>query len=441
MFDAAARFGGAGEAPDRQGFAVFRNHPWYNDLTDGPPANQAQAQAMRDYLYTWVHEAGHAFNFLHSWDKGRPDARSWMNYPSRYDARNGVGSFWNNFRFQFDTEELLHLRHGDRDAVIMGADPWASGGHLDAPVSHLAQLEGHAPIEFLVRSQATFDFMEQVTIELRLRNLMADLPIDLDTRLNPEHGGVTILIQRPDRRTVQYAPLLCQLADPQILSLQPQNPTVLGSDRYSENIFLSYGSGGFYFNAPGEYLVQAIYQGMGDLLIPSNIHRIRIGHPESKEEDHLAQDFFNHEVGMSLYLNGSQSPYLAKGMACLESMADRYQNTALGHQLATTLAHSASRPFFRISDAAQPVLKKVHSADPQKALKLTQPVLAMYQDEKRKAFNMAYHQLVRYRTALRSELGQAKEAKTEISTLQRDLKNRGVNPSVLDDLQAYEASL
>ena len=49
---------------------------------------------MRQFLYTWVHEAGHAFNFLHSWDKGRPDALSWMNYDWRYDQRNGADTFW-----------------------------------------------------------------------------------------------------------------------------------------------------------------------------------------------------------------------------------------------------------------------------------------------------------------------------------------------------------
>src|SRR5262245_14257994 len=79
MFDAAAAYGGSGEAPDRQGFAVARNHSWFNNLASGIPSNNAQAEAMRQYLYTWVHEAGHAFNFLHSWNKGRPNSLSWMN--------------------------------------------------------------------------------------------------------------------------------------------------------------------------------------------------------------------------------------------------------------------------------------------------------------------------------------------------------------------------
>jgi hypothetical protein len=75
---------------------------------------------------------GHAFNFLHSWDKNRPDALSRMNYDWKYDNRNGTDSFWGNFRMRFDDKDLLHMRPGDRAAVIRGDDPWASGGHLEA---------------------------------------------------------------------------------------------------------------------------------------------------------------------------------------------------------------------------------------------------------------------------------------------------------------------
>src|SRR5262249_25071126 len=92
MFDTAAQFDGAGKPPERQGFAVFRNHEWFDDLKAGAPTTDAEIAAARQYLYTWVHEAGHAFNFLHSWDKNRPDALSWMNYDWKYDGRNGEGS-------------------------------------------------------------------------------------------------------------------------------------------------------------------------------------------------------------------------------------------------------------------------------------------------------------------------------------------------------------
>ena len=47
-----------------------------------------------------------------------------MNYDWRYDSTNGPDSFWSHFEFRFDDEELVHLRHGNRSAVIMGGDPW-----------------------------------------------------------------------------------------------------------------------------------------------------------------------------------------------------------------------------------------------------------------------------------------------------------------------------
>ncbi len=432
MFDAAAGYGGAGEPPDRQGFAVFRSHQWFNNLVAGAPANQDQAWAMRQFLYTWTHEAGHAFNFLHSWNKGRPNALSWMNYPQN------VADFWEDFRMRFDDEELIHLRHGDRASVIMGGDPWASGGHLQAPSGAMAQVEGEAPIELLLRSKGYFEFMEPVVIELRLRNLLDDLPLDLDTRLAPEDGGVIIYIRRPDGRIVEYAPILCKLGSPRVQTLKPRTRGVQGEDRYSEEVFLSYGTYGFYFDEPGEYDVRAVYQGGGDVWIPSNLHRVRVGLPASKEDDRMAQDFFTYQVGMSLYLNGSRSPFLSKGMELLESIAERQKDTLLGAKAATTLAACAARPFFRIQEHA---LTKTHSADPEKALALTAPALALYKRERVRSLNMAYHQLVRSRTGYLVTVGQNAEAKKELGALRKDLAARGVNDPVLHGIKSYEETL
>ena len=437
MFDAAAAFGGAGEPPERQGFAVFRDRQWFNDLVQNP-ANDAQAEAMRKFLYTYVHEAGHAFNFLHSWDKNRPNALSWMNYDWRYDNLNGPNSFWSNFRMRFDDEELVHMRHGDRASVIMGGDPWASGGHLEAPPGAMSQSEGTGPIELLLRSQEYFEFMEPVLIELRLRNLLDDLPLDVDTQVSPAYGGVAIYIRRPDGQIVEYDPIMCKLATPAIRTLQPPNQAAEGDDRYSEEVFLSYGKYGFYFDEPGEYLIRALYQGTGDLLIPSNVHRVRVGNPPSKEEDRIAQDFFSYEVGMSLYLGGSRSPFLSKGMDLLEDIADRYNDTLLGAKAAATVARSVARPFFRLQDS---VMVKTHDAEPERALALTEPALEVYKSEEANALNIGYHRLVRGRAESLEALDENEKAKAELATLHDDLRARGVNETVLAEIKAHEENL
>jgi hypothetical protein len=451
MFDAAAAFGGAGRAPDRQGFAVFLKHPWFHSLPAGVPTNQAEAEALRKFLYTWVHEAGHAFNFLHSWDKNRPDALSWMNYDWRYDGRNGVGVFWKNFRMRFDAEELLHLRHGDRSAVMMGGDPWASGGHAEVPAAaeHLGtppgamvELEGQPPLELLLRSKGYFEFMEPVHVEFRLRNLLRHIPLTLDTRMSPEFGGTTIYIRRPDGRVVEYDPILCLIATPGLTSLAPA-PTAdeaQGNDRYSQDVFLSYGKYGFYFDAPGEYLIRAVYRGVGDVLIPSNMLRVRVGTPQSKADDQLAQDYFSYEVGMALYLGGSLSPHLEKGMGVIHEVVEsvKAKDSMLKARLSTVLAAAVSAPFHALKGGK---LQKINDPQPEAALQLTSSAVTTIRKEKSKNLNLAYREVAEQRVASLIALGQTEEAKKQLASLHKDLKSRGANPNILQDIKREQDTI
>lgn len=436
MFDAAAGFGGAGRAPERQGFAVFRSHQWFNNLPAGAPSNQAEAWALRHFLYTYVHEAGHAFNFLHSWDKNRPDSLSWMNYDWRYDQRNGANSYWSNFEFRFDDEELVHMRHGDRAAVIMGGDPWSSGGHLEAPpVAAMTQLDGDAPLELLLRCKTYFEFMEPVSVELRLRN-RTNVPVDVDARLEPEFGTVAVFVRRPDARIVEFAPILCELGTPEVRTLAPTGGDD-GSDRYSESVFIGYGAEGFLFDLPGEYLVRAVYQGFGDLAVPSNTLRLRVGNPTRVEEDVFADEYFTHEVGLCLYLGGSESPFLEAGMSTLERAAGEFRGTMLAARAAETLGQSAGRSFFRIEDAdAEVKLAEAHAADPERQLELTAQAVEVYQERDDPHLNLSYHRLVRDRAEALIAADRHKEASEELSTLGKDLEARGVNEVVLEDIQA-----
>jgi hypothetical protein len=420
-------------SPQRQGFAVFRKHEWFNNLVSGLPTTQDQAFSMRQFLYCYVHEAGHAFNLLHSWDKGRPNSLSWMNYPQR------VQNFWNNFRFRFDDDELIHIRHGDRSAVIMGGDAWGSGEHLEAiiPAAAMSQVEGQPPLEFLLRSKDYFDYMEPVEIELRLRNLLA-FPIDVDTRLSPKYGLVTIYIQNPDGRIATHNSVLYKEGLPSFKTLQPSRDSEPGEDRYSENISLSYGKYGFNFNRAGEYRIRAIYQD-SNMMLPSNTLRLRIGHPTSREEDEVAQNFFTYQVGMIVQLKGSKSPLLSEGNRLIEDIATRKKDTLLGAKLATVLASSEAHKFFRIENGN--VLRQIHKPNYQKSLDLTEPAVKVYKNNKQKALNISYSKLVRNRANAMIKIGNKKEAKNALYDLHQDLASRGVNSPVLNNIKSYEESI
>jgi hypothetical protein len=331
----------------------------------------------------------------------------------------------------------------------------------------MVQVEGPAPIELLVRSKVYFDFMEPVAVELRLRNVLSDLPLEIDPRLTPDFGGVSVYVRRPDGRILEYAPITCKLA-----SLPPAAERTLypsgaassaeagGKDRYSELVPLSYGRYGFYFDQPGEYLVRAIYQGMGDILIPSNVHRIRIGAPDNKEEDRRAQDFFSYEVGMSLYLRGSRSPYLKRGMDYLREVAERYKGTALGAKAASAVAGSFEKPFYCVerptpvspaapapalgaalrsaATAAEPgaeVRVDTLPPEPEEVLAVAGPALETVRGEQDPESNLLYRRLVMQYVNALNVLGRKEEAARKVEEAIEHLKGRGVPPRALREIE------
>ncbi|MGO4146701.1 hypothetical protein AB4Y77_16605 [Paenarthrobacter sp. YAF11_1] len=426
MFDAAAGFGGAGRGPDRQGFAVFRNHSWFTNLVSNP-VTQDQAWAMRHFLYTWVHEAGHAFNFLHAWDKARPDSLSWMNYDWKYDQRNGTDSFWGNFRFRFDDDELLHMRHGDRASVIMGGDPWASGGHLESPAGAMTVSGPGSDVELTLSAKDHFDYMEPVSIEFRLRNT-TDVPVMVDGRLDPRYGNTTVYIQKPNGTVVLHESVVCFYGLPEMVTLAPAPVgDDDGSDRFSQLVQLAYGVEGFAFDEPGQYLVRAVYSTDG-IVQASNTLPLRVGFPVTREEDRFATEFFTREVGLTLAFEGSMSPHLERGLNALTEAAERFGGEPLGVKAATAVAQSVGDDFYRRKDEK---MVKHHSADPQRALALTDAGLASYQQSAGAASNLAYRGLVELRTELHAKADNSAAAKSEVETLAKDLGTRGANSAVL----------
>ncbi|HKO54367.1 MAG TPA: hypothetical protein VJ276_00735 [Thermoanaerobaculia bacterium] len=444
MFDTSKQFGGAGSPSERQGFAVFRQHGWFKDLVE-VPKTAAQAEAMRKFLYTWVHEAGHAFNFLHSWDKNRASALSWMNYDWKYDAINGQGTFWQSFPFRFDDEELIHIRHGNRPSVIMGGDPWASGGHAEAPPGAeylktppgaMASVSGSLPVELLVRSQEYFDFMEPVSVELRLRNMLPELPLTLDAELDPEFGGVTIYIKRPDGRIVEFSPVACKLAEQKLVTLgkASEGKETEGTDRYSQNVFIGYGRYGFYFEEPGQYMVRAVYNGGGNVLVPSNVHRLRVGQPRDREQDRFAQEFFDADVGMSLYLNGSPADSLRKATETVRELIEREPaDSVTAAKTAARIAPGVARDFHDIRENEMVLTKE---ADPEAALKLTDQAVKTLGEQTSKAFNIQLAKLVQKRAEMMMAVGDPDRARNELLDLAYKLSERGANTPVVEEIRA-----
>jgi hypothetical protein len=118
----------------------------------------------------------------------------------------------------------------------------------------------------------------------------------------------------------------------------------------------------------------------------------------------------------------------------------------LGANVAIALAHGVSRRFFRAVDESQSgggpqkMVMTAH-ADPNEALKLTEPPLKLLRERGDKLLNLTYARVVRRRAEYHEAAGTPGKAKSELSELARDLAARGANPPVIKAYADLESSI
>ena len=251
----------------REGVALFYDH-WR--LSD-PRLDEAARR--RDYVFTAVHEIGHALNLLHSFEKARPAALSWMNYPDRYPrgheaprSHDGRREFWRSFADAFDEEELRHLRHATPREIRAGELPFGVyedgaarpfGGSADPRrLTRLGAnpLRGAPELALKVRAlKSEYQLGEPVFASMDLRNT-GTTTYEVPSALSPHEGHVRFWIRRPDGRVRAYRPpvTLCHQTERTPL---PPGENIPGLEDFGVPLFLS--ADGPVFDEPGDYWVTA----------------------------------------------------------------------------------------------------------------------------------------------------------------------------------------
>ncbi|MEM1135003.1 MAG: acetyltransferase [Bacteroidota bacterium] len=309
----------------RQGSAVF---------AEEIRSFSSEAEFPRKLIQTTVHEIGHALNLAHRFERevGRGDSTSFMNYDWRYLGGNNQAKFWEDFQFTFDKDELAFLRHAPRQAVIPGGAPFHSINYWSDGNGGYTPYVPEVPIDFLQlslkppASGVIFDFAQPVFLEIELKNL-SDTTFDFTPELlDPKTGFLEILIRRrtSEAPAEHFIPIMERCFEPTTSRLAdlPPNSTI------SNNLNLTFGSGGFPFAEPGEYEVTALLafydqQNQNELIVASNTLRIRIRFPQSAEAENDAMVLFQNEVGLYFALGGSS--VLPKAKEALEDIYERRQ--------------------------------------------------------------------------------------------------------------------
>jgi hypothetical protein len=432
MFD----WGGwqVGDSFLRQGFAVAE------DAIRGRSGTLYDSAIEEDrlMLQTLIHEAGHAFNLPHTWQRTVNDdtgSESFMNYPWGYtDNGGGETNFWSNFRWEFDDVELIWMRHADRNDVIFGGRDWI-GNNLSVDLNP-AFTAGSSPAALEIMGPQVFDIGVPVNLELRLQNT-SDLAIDVVDRLLPEDGLLRVVIERPGGEIVTFQPPVRRLlAPPEPIELPP------GGAAYA-NIGISFGAKGHQFAEPGSYLIRVFWPCFPLGFISTAMLRIRIAHPLTRESESLAHLLTSLEAAQFLYYGGTRSHPEIKER--LMDATDRYAESdpvAVRH-IAAALGRDAGRVYkhFEVKEGRQVIVAT--PPDPQRAIDLLSAAVEPLPDRylERSAFNPLHEAgLVSQLADQAFDAGRKKMATDTLEAAVDRLQGRGADHAV-EPLQRHSRNL
>jgi hypothetical protein len=432
MFD----WGGwqVGDSFLRQGFAIA------DEATRGRTSGTLYDTAAKEdrlVLQTLIHEAGHAFNLPHSWQRtvnADAGSESFMNYPWGYtDNGGGETNFWSNFRWEFDDVELIWMRHADRNDVIFGGRDWI-GNNLSVDLN--PAFEGPRPATLEIDSPNVFDIGVPVTLELKLENI-SDRPIQVVERLQPEDGLLKVVIERPNGEIVTFVPPVRRLLAP------PEPVELLPGDAIHAAIGLSFGAKGHHFAEPGSYLIRIFFPCYPLGFIATATHRIRIAHPLTRGSEELAHLLTSREAAQFLYYGGTRrNPEVKEELIAATERYAESDPVAVRH-IAAALGRDAGRVYKQVDVRKGEQVIVASDPDYQRATELLSAALAPLPDEyaERSAFRALSESVLVARLAEDYlEQGRKKEATDTLDDAVNRLKELGEDHAI-DDLQRQAKNL
>jgi hypothetical protein len=319
----------------------------------------ADAASQRAQLRTYVHELGHCFNLLHSWQKnlGDPPAPlgpngglgdlSWMNYVQNYQppppAPGGEAAYWANFPFQFTDNEIIHLRHAFYRNITFGGNAFGVGAAEIDPELFADRTEDNSGLKLELRSKDTYAYGEPVVAEIKLST--TDLRGKrAHSYLHPDDEMVQIAIRKPSGSTVLYRPMIEHCADEtKTVILTSEHPAIYDS------AYIGYGKDGFYFDQPGAYQLRAIYIAQDGSRVVSPTLNLQVRSPYTATDEEVGELFMGDEQGQLLKLLGSDSEALKHGSEALDLMLDKHAEHPLAVYARLVKGINAERDFKKLA--------------------------------------------------------------------------------------------
>ena len=419
-----------GDAFQRQGAAVF-----YDAIRGTDAASQ------RAMLRTYVHELGHAFNLMHSWQKNLADPPqplgsngglgdlSWMNYAWKYQppapAPGGEAAYWSGFPFAFTDSELVHLRHGFRNNVIMGADGFGVNAAEIDPDLFAKPLTDNSGLALELRGKEAFGYGEPVVVELKLS--ATDLRgKETHGYLHPKDDFVSLAIRQPSGRVVLYRPLMRRCVDEErSVRLDPGQPAIYDS------AYVGFGRDGQYFDQPGSYELRAQYTAADGSHVISPVMRMRVRPPTSTEDEQVGELMMGEEQGQLLALLGSDADSLRRGNEALETVLEEHAKHPLAVYARLAKGVNCQRDFKDLTPDKRIHVREAEAKDAAKLLSAVEQASTGEGGVDNITLNMA----MRRQARAEARAGAPVKAAKVMDRMVTVFENKGVNPQVLQKIR------
>jgi hypothetical protein len=346
----------------RQGCAVF---------ADAIRAGTEPAEQDRRIIQTTVHEIGHAFNLVHRFERtlGRADSTSFMNYDWLYRGGDHVAQFWEQFAYLFDTDELAFLRHGPRAAVMPGSTPFHSVDYWGAaPGTHPAFIPAAATPGLRLTLQppargALFDFGQPIYLQVTLQNT-GQQPVALPPgALDIKAGHLEVLVEGgPGNGNTVGRPFV-PMVQRCLIDFTGGPQGLAPGAALSENVNLTFGSGGFTMAQPGTYrltplLSLSAHDSVEDTtntqVIRGETLTVQVGYPRSRQDEKHATLLLQPKVGTWFALGGTDA--LGSARDTLKEIREERKAAAddepdpIAASITRSLGLAANRPYVRFQD-------------------------------------------------------------------------------------------
>jgi hypothetical protein len=415
----------------RQGCAAFY------DAIQGTDAASQRAQ-----LRTYVHELGHCFNLLHSWQKnlGDPPAPlgpngglgdlSWMNYVQNYQppppAPGGEAAYWANFPFQFTDNEITHLRHAFYRNITIGGNAFGVGAAEIDPELVADRTEDNSGLRLELRSKEVFAYGEPVVVEIKLST--TDLRGKrAHSYLHPDDEMVQIAIRKPSGSTVLYRPMIEHCVDEaKTVTLTSEHPAIYDS------AYIGYGREGQYFAETGHYQLRAIYIAQDGSRVISPTLTLQVRSPYTATDEEVGELFMGDEQGQLLKLLGSDSEALKQGNEALDLVLDKHAEHPLAVYARLVKGINAQRNFKKLEVDK---VVKVREAKPHESVALLSSVVDDSTAEKgvdNITLNLAMRRLAR----AHKETGDLERAEATINRMVEVFEHKQLKPYIVQQITA-----